>query len=594
MTHDPHSYARPHEARVTHVALDAAIDFEARRLRGRAVLHLDVAPGAAEVVLDTRRLHVHGVEDAEGRPLAFALGEPDPVLGRALRVALTPGTARVVVEYETDPEGDGLFWLRPEQTAGGRAPFVFSQGQAILTRSWLPTQDSVGLRQTYEARITVPEGLTAVMSAEHLTPEGVAVDGGRRFDFRMPQAIPTYLIALAAGDVAFRPVGARTGVFAESAVVERAREEFAELEGMLAAAESLAGPYRWGRADVLVAPPAFPFGGMENPRLTFVSPTLLAGDRSLTTVVAHELAHAWPGNLVTPATWNDFWLNEGFTVYLELRINEALYGPERAAMLEVYGHQALAGEIERLGADSPDTRLYLDLVGRDPAVAVTPVPYVKGAAFLRALEHAVGRERFDRWLRSWFDRNAFATVTTAQLARDLRENLFVGDAEAERRVDLDRWLYAPGLPDGAPRPTSAVLARVEARARAFAGGETPAHALETQGWSPQEWRHFLNVLPRQLPPERLRELDGAAGLSATENAEVKFAWLRLAVHARYEPALPALERFLTSQGRGKFVKPLYAALVASEWGAREARRIYRSARPLYHAAVAADLDALVR
>ncbi|MDP9347781.1 MAG: M1 family metallopeptidase, partial [Gemmatimonadota bacterium] len=530
---------------------------------------------------------------AEGRPLEFALGEPDPVLGRALRVEMPPGRARVVVEYETDPQGDGLFWLRPEQTAGGRAPFVFSQGQAILTRSWLPTQDSVGLRQTYEARITVPEGLTAVMSAEHLTPEGVPVHGGRRFDFRMPWPIPTYLIALAAGDIGFRPVGPRTGVFAESAVVESAREEFAELEGMLAAAEAIAGPYRWGRADLLVAPPAFPFGGMENPRLTFVSPTLLAGDRSLTTVVVHELAHAWSGNLVTPATWNDFWLNEGFTVYLELRINEALYGPERAAMLEMYGHHALAGEIERLGPTSPDTRLFLDLAGRDPAVAVTPVPYVKGAAFLRAIEHAVGRERFDAYLRSWFERHAFTSVTTEMFARDLREHLLAGDAELERRVALDRWLYEPGLPDDAPRPTSAALARVEAQAQAFAAGAS-AQSLEVGGWSPQEWRHFLNVLPRRLSPEQLRGLDRVGGLSDTGNSEIRFAWLRLAVANQYEPALPALEEFLTSQGRGKFVKPLYAALMSSEWGAREARRIYRSARPLYHAAVAADLDAVVR
>jgi hypothetical protein len=468
---------------------------------------------------------------------------------------------------------------------------VFTQGHAILTRSWLPTQDAVGVRQTYDARVTVPDGLTAVMSAEHLTPGGEPAPGGaRRFAFRMARPIPTYLIALAAGDIAFRAVGERTGVFAESALVDAAREEFAELEAMLAAAESIAGPYRWGRADLLVCPPSFPFGGMENPRLTFVSPTLLAGDRSLTTIIAHELAHAWSGNLVTPATWDDFWLNEGFTVYLELRINEALYGAERAAMLEVYGMRELGAEVERLGPTSPDTRLRLALAGRDPAVAVSAVPYVKGAAFLRAVERAVGRARFDAWLRAWFDRHAFASVTTDGFVRELRAELLPEDAVPG--VDVAAWVDGAGVPADAPRPVSVRLAHVEAQAAAFAVG-VPARALDVREWVPQEWRHFLNALPRQLAAERLRDLDEAFALSASSNAEVLFAWLRLALRNEYAPALPAAERFLTLQGRGKFVRPLYQALAATVWGAREARRIYARARPLYHATVAAAVDAVL-
>ena len=591
--HDVHSYARPQEARVKHVGLDLLIDFDARRISGRATLNLDVAPGATRLVLDTRDLDIRSVEAAPGRPLAFTMGEPDPVLGRALTVELPDGVESVNVEYATSPHSDGLLWLAPEQTAGGQHPFVFSQGHAILTRSWIPTQDSLGVRQTYEARITVPEGLTAVMSAEHLTPFGVPVPGGRRFDFRMNHPIPTYLIALAAGDLAFRRVGPRTGVFAESALIDQAEFEFAELEQMLDAAEAIAGPYRWDRADLLVLPPSFPFGGMENPRLTFVSPTLLAGDRSLTTLVAHELAHAWSGNLVTPATWSDFWLNEGFTVYLELRINEALYGPERAAMLEVHGSHQLAAEIERLGADSPDTALHLDLAGRDPAVAVTAIPYVKGAAFLRLIEQEVGRERFDRYLRAWFERYAFRSVSAEVFIGDIRVNLLRNDAEMEDRIGIAQWIYEPGLPANAPRPSSATLAHIEAQASDFAEG-APAQTLEASGWSPQEWRHLLSVLPRGLASERLRELDEAFRLSDVKNSEVLFAWLRLAMRGRYAPVLPALERFLTAQGRGKYVKPLYQALAETEWGSREARRIYQRARPLYHATLTASLDPLLR
>lgn len=589
---DLHSHARPHEARVTHVSLDATLDFDARVLRGRVALDLDVAPDAAEVVLDTKDLDVRAVTDGDGRALDWSLGPADPILGRALGVALPDGVRRVAVEYATTPAGEGLFWLEPAQTAGGGHPFVFSQGHAILTRSWLPTQDSVGLRQTYDARVTVPDGLTVVMSAERLTPGGEpGGGGGRRYAFRMPHAIPTYLIALAAGDLAFRPVSARCGVFAESALVDRARAEFAELERMLEAAEAVAGPYRWGRADLLVLPPSFPFGGMENPRLTFVSPTLLAGDRSLTTLVAHELAHAWSGNLVTPATWDDFWLNEGFTVYLELRVNEALYGAERAAMLETHGMRELAAEVARQGAASPDTRLRLDLAGRDPAVAVTAVPYVKGAAFLRAVERAAGRERLDAFLRSWFERHAFAAVTTETFVRELRGRL-LGPGASPSGVDVDAWVYGTGVPDDAPEPASALLAEVEARAAAFAGG-APAGALPgAPAWVPQQWRHFLNTLPRELGAGRLGDLDGAFALSASRNGEVLFAWLKLALRNAYAPALPAAEWFLTSQGRGKFVRPLFQALLATDWGAGEARRVYARARPLYHATVAAAVDAL--
>src|SRR5215208_3696713 len=331
---DVHSYARPGEARVRHVTLDLTADFEARQLRGSAALDVDVATGAREVILDTGGLLVRAVTDDRGVPLPFTLGDPDPVLGRALSIAL-PGeaarAARVIIEYATSPGAAALQWFEPEQTAGGAHPFLFSQGHAILTRSWVPTQDSPAVRQTYDARITVPHALTAVMSAEQLTPGGVDCGRQRRFEFRMRQPVPPYLFALAVGELAFRPLGPRTGVYAEPPLVERARNEFADLERMLAAAEAIGGPYRWERFDLLVPPPSFPFGGMENPRLTFVTPTLIVGDRSLTTVVAHELAHAWAGNLVTQATWSDFWLNEGFTVYMELRIIESLYGAERAA-----------------------------------------------------------------------------------------------------------------------------------------------------------------------------------------------------------------------------------------------------------------------
>jgi leukotriene-A4 hydrolase len=507
----------------------------------------------------------------------------------------TPST-RITIAYATGMDASALQWLAPAQTAGKSKPYLFSQGQAILTRSWIPTQDSPGIRQTYSARITVPEGLRAVMSAEQLTPDGEPATeaGWRTFSFRMQQPIAPYLIALAVGDIAFRPIGARTGVYAEPSVADSAAREFTDVERMVEAAESLFGPYRWGRYDLLVLPPSFPFGGMENPRLTFATPTILAGDRSLVSLVAHELAHSWSGNLVTNATWSDFWLNEGFTTYIEYRIMEQLYGTERARMLETLGRQELTAELAGFAGDSSQTVLHLDLAGRDPDAGATQVAYEKGHALLRTIEVAVGRARFDRWLRGYFDRHAFTSLTTADFLADIRANLIGGDRALEQRLRLDEWVYRPGLPSNAYVPTSDAFARVEGEVRRFIAG-TPAASLATQGWSTQEWQHFLGALPATMTAAQLADLDRALGLTSRGNSEVLFAWLRIAIRNRHEPAMPALERFLTTQGRRKFIRPLYQDLVAAgPWGQAMAKRVYAQARPLYHPVTSGAVDAVVK
>ena len=402
--HDQHSFAEPAEARVTHVAIDLTADFEAHVFRGTATLTVEAVPAAKEVVLDTKTLTIESATDQAGEPLAFHLDAADPILGRALHVTLPADRRTVVVKYRTSPGAAALQWLRPSQTAGGKHPYVFSQGEAILTRTWIPTQDSPGVRQTYDARIVVPAALHAVMSAEQLTPEGELLAGGRQraFRFRLDKPVAPYLIAIAIGDIVFKAVGPRSGVYAEPSVLDKAAWEFADLEKMIEAAESIGGPYDWGRYDVLVMPPSFPFGGMENPRLTFATPTVLAGDRSLTSLVAHELAHSWSGNLVTNATWSDFWLNEGFTTYFENRIMEALYGADRAEMLQALGRQDLLGFFEESKDKPGEQVLHIDLTGRDPDDGTTSVPYEKGAAFLRMVEQQVGRPRFDTWLRGYF------------------------------------------------------------------------------------------------------------------------------------------------------------------------------------------------
>ena len=588
---DIHSYARPEIARVTHVDLDLRADFAAKRMTGTATLDIRSAPGAQEIVLDSKGLDIASVTDGSGRALPFSIGQSDPNIGAPLTIR-HGGAERIVIAYKSAPDAAALQWLSPEQTAGKQHPFLFSQGQAILNRTWIPTQDSPGVRQTWEATITVPEPLVAVMSGDRLTPQGEKVAGGTAYRFRMDKPVASYLIAIAVGDLAFQPLGPRTGVWAEPATLAAAANELVDTEKMVTAAEGLYGPYRWGRYDSIVLPPAFPFGGMENPTLTFLTPTMIAGDRSLVSLVAHELAHSWSGNLVTNAAWSDFWLNEGFTSYFESRIIEALYGKERAAQNISLGWDSLQDTIAAQGGPkSPDTRLHLDLAGRDPDDGMNDIAYEKGAAFLRTIEKEVGRERFDAWLRSYFDRHAFDPITASLFLEDIRANLIRGDQALEQRLMLDQWVYQPGIPSNVAPPPTAAFAAVDAAVAAYGAGG-PVSAVPWQGWNTQERLRFLSNVPREMTNARLAELNQTLGLGTTGNSEILFAWLQLAIANRYDPAVPALEKFLTSMGRRKFVAPLFASLSRQgEWGMPIARVIYAKARPTYHSVTYNTVDA---
>ncbi len=588
---DVHSFARPLEARVTHLALDLTVDFAARRLAGTATLDIDAKPGAKAIVLDDKGLEILSIADSSGRPLDYTIGAPDPILGAPLTITLDQAK-RIVIAYRSAPDSGALQWLTPEQTAGKTKPFLFSQGQAIENRSWIPTQDSPGIRQSWEAKIRVPERLTAVMSAP-ASADPVTADGKRMFRYRMDHPVASYLIAIAVGDLEFRALGPRTGVWTEPAMIDAAAAELADSEKMISAAEALYGPYRWGRYDMIVLPPSFPFGGMENPTLTFLTPTFIAGDKSLVSLIAHELAHSWSGNLATNATWADFWLNEGMTTYAERRIVESLYGPRVARQQVALGIDAIAKAIEENGGPAgPDTRLRLNLDKRHPDDGLTDIAYEKGAAFLRMIEATVGRPRFDAYLKGWFERHLFQPVTSAMFVADLRAHLVKGDRELENRLMLDQWVYRPGLPVNSVPADPAAFAAVDQALDAFASGGPPDSAAWSR-WNTDERLRFVNRLARRQTAARLAALDREFGLSAARNSEVLFAWLELAVANRFEPAVPALEQFLTRQGRRKFVRPLIKALAADmSWGRPIAARIYAKSRPLYHPLVTRELDLL--
>ena len=576
---DPHSHTDLTQPRQKHLVWKAEVDFAARTIRATATLRFD--GGGAPVDLDSRGLAVESVTSVDGRPLVFELGPSEPILGERLRITLAPGVDTCVIRYRTGPDASALQWLEPEQTAGGKAPFLYSQCQAIHARSVVPLQDTPRLRITYEAELTVPAALRGLMAAG-------AVDREVRSDkaverYRMDEPIPPYLFAFAVGDLASRDIGPRSRVWAEPSVVVGAAHEFAGVDRMLTSAEALFGPYPWGRFDLLVLPPSFPYGGMENPRLTFLTPTLLTGDRSLVNVVAHELSHSWTGNLVSNATAEDFWLNEGFTVFAERRILEVLEGPEMVALHAAVGRQALDEAVANFRDRPQLTRLRTRLQGVDPDDAFSQVPYEKGFLFLRALEDAVGREAFDRFLKKYMDTFRFQSVTTEELLELIRTEL-PGALEA---VNAPKWIDGEGVPAGAPVARSSRLEAVEALKT-----ELPPPAAKE--WSPWEWQVYLNHLPRPSPPELLTALDQRFRLTEAPNPEVLVAWLTVAIRSGYPPAVRRAETLLGEVGRMKYLKPLYAALIAGPGTRSLAEAWAQRYRRRYHVIAAAGVESLLR
>jgi aminopeptidase N len=593
--HDPVTYANVDAFVAKHLVLDLTADFEAKTLTGTAELTFDRRdPNAPEVVLDTRDLTIRRVEvsSASGSwvQAAYRLDPATPAFGSALRIAMPSGADRVRVTYASSPFAKGLQWLTPAQTAGKKHPFLFSQAQAIQARSFIPLQDTPRVRVTYDATVRTPKELVAVMAAEMTPGEG----GSGVFHFRMPQPIPAYLIAIAIGDLAFKAMSERTGVWAEPSVVEAAAREFDDTERMMKTTESLYGPYRWGRYDLLVLPPSFPFGGMENPRLTFVTPTVIAGDKSLVALVAHELAHSWSGNLTTNATWGDFWLNEGVTTYIERRIVEAVYGKAFADMGAVIGLRSL--EQSRTDLTVPgDRTLQPDLTGRDPDDMFSTVPYEQGALFLRFLEAKVGRAAFDPFIRRWFDDHAFTSATTEDFLAYLQTNLLTSNPPVVTDAQIQEWLHTEHIPTFAVLPTSDAFEKVQQARDAWLGGQSiDALAKTASAWSTQEWIHFVDSLPRQMEAGRLGALDRRFQLTDSQNAEIAHVWFRLAIANRYSAATPAMERYMIRIGRRKLIVPLYRDLAATPEGLSLATRIHARARAGYHPMAQTSVDEILK
>jgi leukotriene A-4 hydrolase/aminopeptidase len=576
---DYHSFANTGDYLVQHLELDLAVDFTRKILGGEAVLQFETLNTSGNaLILDTRDINVQSVragDVVQMQAVEFTLGPTDEFMGEPLIIDLVPGADRVAIRYETAPGASGLQWLEPRQTAGKQHPFLFTQAQAIHARSFVPLQDSPAVRITYNAIIRTPPELRAVMSADN---EPSAARNGE-YVFSMPQPIPSYLLALAVGDLEFKAMGERTGVYAEKELLDASASEFEDTESMLEITEDMYGPYAWDRYDLLILPPSFPFGGMENPRLSFITPTVLAGDKSLVALIAHELAHSWSGNLVTNASWRDLWLNEGFTTYLTNRIMQNVYGDQRYQMEMTLSYADLESDLADL--DDNDQVLAMDKRGRDPDEAFSSIPYDKGSLFLYELEQKVGREDFDAFLLAYFNHFAFQSLTTEDFLAYLDDTLLKTHMEALDKERIKEWIFEPGLPAGAPVPQSDAFTLIEPQRKAWLDGDIGSKDIDTGDWTYHQWKFFLDGMPDELSETQLTDLDRAFGLTASSNNEIAFSWLRIAIRNNYRPAFARLEDFLVGIGRNKFLMPLYQDLVDN--GNEEfAIRVFEEARPGYH------------
>jgi len=587
---DEHTFSKPELAVVKHLDLDIKVDFDTQTISGKASWQIDNVSKGNEIIFDENTLNITKVTlGDEEKETKFKLGTAVELHGKPLHITIGPTTTKVNIYYTTTKEAIALQWLNPQQTADKKKPFLFSQGESIWSRTWIPCQDSPGIRFTYNAKVTVPKDLMAVMSAS-VNPQKKNDTGV--YTFKQDKAIPSYLMAIAVGDIEFKSIDDRTGVYAEPSLLNKAAWEFAELGKMVHAAEKLYGPYRWGRYDVLVLPPSFPYGGMENPNLTFLTPGVIAGDRSLTSLLAHELGHSWSGNLVTNATWDDIWLNEGFTTYVEHRIGEEIFGKKEAEMQDVLTRKDLDDNIAEYGATNPDTRLKVSLTNRNPDDGISQIPYVKGYNFLKVIEAAVGREKFDPFIKNYFNAHAFQSITTEDFVKYLKENLIKDDKVLADKIKLDDWIYKPGVPSNITSVSSEDFTAIDNIQKNWR--TTGVKGLSEKIKSTTEKQHFIDYLPADITAEEMTAIDNEFNFTKNGNFVIKRQWFIQAIRHQYKTAYPSIEQFMIATSRTGSLMSLYKELVKNPEGKTWAKQIFEKAKSGYHATTVQAVEGLLK
>ncbi len=586
---DIFSSSEPKRITTHHIDLDLMVDFATKTLQGKATLQLENLSGTRQLVLDTRGLEISLVT-ADGVSTPWQLGETTAD-GRPLVIDITSATRAVTVQYSTRPEADGLFWMQPAQTTGRVSPYLYSQNEPDSARSWIPLQDTPSVRITYNAVVRVPAGMMALMSAEN--PTSLRADGV--YSFRMDQPIPSYLIALAVGRLQFRALDERTGIYAEPELLNTAVNELHYIPDMVDAAEKLLTPYPWKRYDVLLMPPTYIVGGMEHPRLNFLNPAVVTGNLPAQVVpsslVAHELAHSWAGDLVTLSTWSDVWLNEGITSYLTLRILEEVDGRGRAE----HGYFADRSTYESIVASNPTphtTMLHRPFrTGERPGSAFSSTAYIKGDLFIKTLEDIAGRIELDRFLKLWFEALAFRWADDRMFIRLFEASVLARQPQLRDTVRLEQWIYESGLPANVTAPlTSTLYQSAAAAASSFRGGRNASEFAKV-GWRVLDLDLFLRIAIVDVE-RRMTEVDAAFALSTWTTPPL--IWMQASARTGYLPARAAIERVLSRGGPNSWVTSLYENLYYTPASREFARQMYEKYRDRYDPSVQSYVDRLMR
>ncbi|GMT24383.1 hypothetical protein PFISCL1PPCAC_15680 [Pristionchus fissidentatus] len=592
---DPCSCANIDHATVTHMAIKWDVHFQLKMLVGSVALHVKLLKDTTKVFLDIRDLSIRSI-NVDGIDVEFRIAPNSyTFFGSKLCVYLpedksTAGTEIVMhISYTTSNEASALQWLKKEQTTDGKAPYLFSQCQAIHARSIVPCMDTPSVKQTYEAEVSVPSGLTCLMSS---IGEGSKGDEERTtFFFKQPVAIPSYLLAIVVGLLEKRDISHRCAVWAEPSVVDKAHWEFSETEDILSCAESIVGPYIWGRYDMVCLPATFPFGGMENPCLTFLTPTLIAGDRSLVSVIAHEIAHSWSGNLVTNSSWEHFWLNEGFTMFIERKICGRLVSESYRQFMAFNGwtNNLIPAVHEQFHPTHPFTKLVQEHENVDPDVAFSCVPYEKGSSLLFSLEQRLGGSQvFELYLRDYISTFSHKAIDTYQW-RDHLYSYFHDQKEILDSFDMNSWLFDVGMPPSKPKYDEEMVVDCDKLLKEWIDAdETTVKDITKEMYvsmKPLQQIEFISQLWQHNPPiehYKLDALDSLYALTNSENCEILLNWIRLCVKSRWEPIFPRALRFLNSQGRLKYCRPVYRDLSNWPFCAKEVRDNFLRTRHSMH------------
>jgi len=580
---DPTTYTDLTQGKIKHIDFRIRADFSTCTLDIEATYQMQ-EPIRGSLYLDTFKLNIKDAH-VNSQALAWEFDDNDEILGERLHLKDLDGAESFTLAFQTSPESRALQWIDASKTAGGKHPFLFSQCQSTHARSIFPCQDTPSVRFTYSAEVEVPKGLRAVMAAEQVE----ASEGSGKFIFKMPQPIPSYLFAIGVANLVFHEFGPRTGMYAEPEIIEAAAWEFAENEIKVTEAEKLLGPYMWGRYDLLVLPPSFPYGGMENPRLTFLTPTSILGTRGQTSLITHELAHAWTGNLITNASWQDFWLNEGWTTYAETRITEVLEGKDSHDLHDAYNEKGLITLMEHMGMDSPHTCLKLPGDEKDADSFATTVAYYKGCFFLKECEHAVGRERFDSFIQKYMKRFQFQSLTTEGFLEFLKEELPV----VYEKVDVHKWIYEPGLPERKNRPQSRLYEEVEKTLSDYEQGKRPARE-KVADWHRYQIMSFLQGLPKKIPVDDCKYFEDILELEKANDGAFFSSFYPICIISGYQEAMPGIEQFMGKVGRMLYVLPIMRAMIETDWSKGLARPLFERVRERHHQITIKAMDGLLK